>query len=381
MNLALEKIMFNKFYSLSVCFVLCCAFLLSSCAKQVPPPENKFLVSKQENEKYFLSHLNPRNQNISSWRMLEPTLRKSLSYVKVKKSEDIAVDRPGLRLTWGQMEYTLVSLLNLLPQLDRNPNLFQEKFVWVPVHGGMKYSAYYEPVLKASRTYKPGYTPLYKKPSDLDRYRKNGRKYHSRTAIDKENVLAGRGFELAWAESFVDVYYLQIQGSGKLAFDDGSSAYVNYAGQNGHDYVSSGRIMREKGLLKRGDVQEQKQWFKDNPDRIWEIFKENPSYVFFRFGDKGATGAMGRVVDPLASIATDRHFIPLGSVVAYGVNVPRKIGGPKALRAIGFAQDVGGAIKRNRVDIFAGGGAEAEYMASYLDAPGPAWVLVSKEVF
>ncbi len=373
--------MFNKDYKLSTCAILFFILFLSACSKQVPPPENKFLVSKQEKAQYFLSHLSPRNQKLNSWRSLEPTLRKSLNYVKTKKSEAIAVDRPGLRLTWGQMEYTLNSLLNLLPMLDSKPNLFQEKFIWIPVHGGINYSGYYEPVLKASRTYKAGYTPLYKKPPDLDRYRKRGRDYHSRTAIDKEQVLAGRGLELAWVESFVDAYYLQIQGSGKLVFEDGSSAYVNYAAQNGQDYVSSGRIMREKGLLKRGDVQEQKEWFKNNPDRIWEIFKENPSYVFFRFGDKGATGAMGYVVDPFSSIATDRKFIPLGSVVAYGVNVPRKTGGPQALRAIGFAQDVGGAIKRNRVDIFAGGGAEAEYLASHLDAAGPAWVLVSKEVF
>ncbi len=378
----LENTVLHKFSNLRNIFVLLLSIItLCSCAKEIPPPENKFLVSKKENEQYFLSHLSPRNQNINSWRSLEPTLLKSLNYVKAKKFDAIAVDRPGLRLTWGQMEHTLRQLKDLLPKLDRHPNLFKEKFIWVPVHGGIMYSGYYEPTLKASRTYKEGYTPLYRNPPDLAKYRKRGRKYHSRTAIDKENVLAGRGLELAWAESFVDVFYLQIQGSGKLIFDDGSVAHVNYAGQNGHKYVSSGRIMREKGLLKRGDVQEQKEWFKNNPHRVWEIFKENPSYVFFRFGDKGATGAMGYVVDPLASIATDRHFIPLGSVVAYGVNIPQAVGGPKALRAIGFAQDVGGAIKRNRIDIFTGGGAEAEYIASHLDAPGPAWVLVSKDIF
>ncbi len=375
--------MFKKALSLrNFCCLLLCVCILSACAKQAPPPpEKKFLVSKRENEQYFLSHLSPRNQNLHSWRALEPTLLKSLKYVKTKKADDIAIDRPGLRLTWGQMEYSLNSLRALLPALDRNPALFKEKFVWVPMQGGMMYSAYYEPLLKASRTYKEGYTPLYKKPPDLDRYRKRGREYHSRTAIDKENILAGRGLELAWVESFIDAYYLHIQGSGKLIFDDGSTAYVNYAGQNGHDYVSSGRIMREKGLLKRGDVQEQKEWLKNNPQRIWEIFKENPSYVFFRFGDLGATGATGHVVDPLSSIATDRHYIPLGSIVAYGVNAPRKVGGPVPLRAIGFAQDVGGAIKRNRIDIFAGGGVEAEYLASHLDAAGPAWVLVSKDIF
>ncbi len=367
----------------SLCHILSflCLVFMVSCSKSVPPIERKFSVSKQENANYFLSHLSPRNQKLSSWRALEPTLRKSLQYVNAKNAADIAVDRPGLRLTWGQMAYTLNSLQALLPRLDNNPNLFAEKFIWIPVHGGIKYSSYYEPLLKASRSYKPGYTPLYRKPPDLARYRKRGLKYHSRTAIDKEGVLAGRGLELAWVESFVDAYYLQIQGSGKLIFEDGSFAHVNYDGQNGHDYVSSGRVMSEKGLLKRGDVQEQREWFKNNPDRIWEIFKENPSYVFFRFGSKGATGAMGHVVDAWTSIATDRRFIPLGSIVAYGVNIPHKSKGTVPLRGIGFAQDVGGAIKGNRIDIFSGGGDEAEYVASHLDAAGPAWVLVSKEIF
>ena len=44
---------------------------------------------------------------------------------------------------------------------------------------------------------------------------------------------------------------------------------------------------------------------------------------------------------------------------------------------IGFAQDVGGAIKRNRIDIFCGGDARANYVASHLDARGPAWVLLA----
>ncbi len=355
---------------------------MNSCAKQdISPAQEKFLVGQGEKPEYFLSHLKPQNQNLTSWQSLGHSLRKSLRYVNLKKSSDLAVDRPGLRLTWGQMAYTLKQLEALLPSLDKNPKLFLERFIWVPIHEDIMYSAYYEPVLEASRTYKQGYTPLYKRPPDLAKYRKRGRKYHSRTAIDKENVLAGRGLELVWVDSFIDAYYLHIQGSGKLVFEDGDAIYVNYDGQNGHDYVSSGRIMREKGLLKRGDVAEQKDWLNTNPQRIWEIFKENPSYVFFRFNDKGATGAMGYVVDPWVSIATDRKFIPLGSVVAYGVNIPTANYGSMPLRGIGLAQDVGGAIKRNRIDIFSGGGDEAEYTASHLDARGPAWVLVSKDIF
>ena len=123
---------------------------------------------------------------------------------------------------------------------------------------------------------------------------------------------------------------------------------------------------------------EQRQWFKDNPQRVREILNENPSYVFFRYGSRGPTGAMGHVVDEWLSLAVDRSYIPLGAVVAFGVNVPDEKYGSLPLRGIGFAQDVGGAIKQRRIDLFCGGSERANYVASHLDAPGPAWVLVAR---
>ncbi len=360
---------------------LCASCLLMGCQKEVPLTTWGTPVSTSESQATFLQHLEPSNQNLSSWRAMGPTVQKSLNYVKVKKQEALAIDRPGLRLTWGQLRQSLEELQKLLPQLDAQPNLFAQRFTWIPMYEGMKYTGYFEPVIKASRTYKPGYQPLYKAPPELSKIRQRGRKFHSREAIDGEKkALAGRGLELAWAQSQVDVFYLQIQGSGKLIFEDGSSVYVNYAGQNGHKYVSSGKVMKDLGLVEKGDIYEQRKWFAENPEKTFDILKENPSYVFFRFGDKGAIGAMGSVVDPLLSLATDRKFIPLGSIVAYGVNVPHILKGTAPLRGIAFPQDVGGAIKTNRFDIFMGGGTEAEFTASHLDAKGIAWVLVSKSV-
>lgn len=162
-------------------------------------------------------------------------------------------------------------------------------------------------------------------------------RYHDRRTIEEKQVLANRGLELAWAADPVDVFFLEIQGSGRLLFDDGTQAYVNYAGQNGHKYKSSGRIMREKRLLQRGDIFEQREWFKNNPERVREILNENPSYVFFKFGGRGPTGAMGHEVDDWLSLATDRKYIPLGAVLAYGVNVPDTKRGSLPLRGIGFA--------------------------------------------
>ena len=273
----------------------------------------------------------------------------------------------------------MTRLQELLPRLDREPELFLANFRWVEVPDGIKYSGYYEPVVRASRTRKPGYTQaIYGLPPDLKKVAAKRGRYYDRRTIEEKQILAGKGLELAWAADPVDVFFLEIQGSGRLVFDDGTQAYINYAGQNGHKYKSSGRIMREKGLLREGHIFEQRQWFKDNPQRVREILNENPSYVFFRYGTRGPTGATGQVVDEWLSLATDRTFIPLGSVVAYGVNIPDQQRGKVPLRGIGFAQDVGGAIKKNRIDVFCGGEERGNYVASHLDARGPAWVLLAK---
>lgn len=337
-------------------------------------------MSLQESQQDFVRWLHPRNQDLQSWSEMAPTVRKSLRYVKTKPQDKVAVSRPGLRLTWGDMRRTLERLEALLPRLDAEPELFLANFTWVPVEDGIKYSGYYEPQVRASRQRKPGYTQaIYALPPDMAAVKRRNRgRYYDRRTIEEKQVLAGRNLELAWAADPVDVFFLEIQGSGRLIFDDGTQAFINYAGQNGHKYKSSGRIMREKGLLREGHIFEQRQWFKDHPDRVREILNENPSYVFFRFGNRGPTGAMGYVVDDWMSLATDRSFLPLGSVVAYGVNAPDPDFGTIPLRGIGLAQDVGGAIKRNRIDIFCGGGYRSNYVASHLDASGPAWVLVAR---
>lgn len=361
---------------------ICLILALTACGEKrqpepLPPPGPK--VDIGESPAFFLSQLKPADQELTSFSEMAPTISKSLRYVNSKNPAGIAIDAPHLKITWGELAKTLERLKALLPALDANPALLEQNFRWVAIPGGIDYSGYYEPQVLASRVKKPGFEhPVYKAPPELSAYKRKHGRYYDRRAIEAGGKLAGRNLELAWAKDPVDVFYLEIQGSGKLIFDDGTEAYVNYAGQNGHKYKSSGRIMREKGLLERGDIFEQRQWFKDNPHRVTEILHENPSFVFFKFGGRGPTGAMGYTVDDWLSLATDRKWIPLGSVVAYGVNIPDEARGTLPLRGIGFAQDVGGAIKRNRIDIFCGGSQRSNYVASHLDAKGPAWILLAR---
>lgn len=361
--------------------VALCVFLAACAPKKAASPERPLPppVTLKESADFFLAQLSPGNQELAGWKDIAPTVRKSLLYVNSKPRDALAIQRPGLKATWGDLARTLTRLQELLPRLDAEPWLLAENFRWLPVQGGINYSGYYEPRVKASRTRKPGYEqPIYAVPPELARIRARRGRYYDRRTIEEKQILAGRGLELAWAADPVDVFFLEIQGSGRLVFDDGTEAYVNYAGQNGHTYKSSGRIMREKGLLKRGDIFEQREWFRNNPERVREILNENPSYVFFKYGGRGPTGAMGHTVDDWLSLATDRSYIPLGSIVAYGVNIPDQGKGKLPMRGIGFAQDVGGAIKRNRIDIFCGASERANYVASHLDARGPAWVLLAR---
>lgn len=358
------------------------SLLLFSCAEKQP---EKIIeptgpaVTNSESPAFFLANLSPSNQDLTSFTDMAPTIGKSLIYVNTKAPDALAIDRPHLKVTWGELAKTLTRLRDLLPLLDKNPSLLEKNFKWVPIPNGIDYSGYYEPRVRASRTKKPGYEQaIYSVPPDLEKVRRKRGKYYDRETIETKQVLAGKGLELAWAADPVDVFFLEIQGSGKLIFDDGTEAYINYAGQNGHKYKSSGRVMREKGLLKRGDIFEQREWLKNNPDRVREILNGNPSYVFFKYGSRGPTGAMGHTVDDWLSLATDRSFIPLGALVAYGVNIPDEKRGTQPLRGLGFAQDVGGAIKNNRIDIFCGGNERANYVASFLDAHGPAWILLAR---
>lgn len=205
-------------------------------------------MAVEESAEFFLAHLAPANQDLVSWKDMAPTVRKSLLYVSAKPASGVAVRRPGLTVTWGELARTLRRLQELLPRLDADPGLLARNFRWVAVPDGIAYSGYYEPRVAASRTRKPGYEqPIYAVPPDLARVRARRGRYHDRRTIEEGQVLAGRGLELAWAADPVDVFFLEIQGSGRLVFDDGTEAFINYAGQNGHKYKSSGRIMREKG--------------------------------------------------------------------------------------------------------------------------------------
>lgn len=218
------------------------------------------------------------------------------------------------------------------------------------------FTGYYEPELQGSLTRTPRFAyPLYRKPPDLT----DGQVFHARDAIDS-GALRGRGLELVWLDDPVEVYFLQVQGSGRIVLPDGRVLRLGYAGKNGHPYRSIGQeLIRRGASMADVSAQDIKAWVRANPGPGRDLLNSNPSYVFFRKLEdlpptSGPIGSMGRPITGLRSVAIDPAFVPLGAPVW----VEKE--GQQPLRRLMIAQDTGGAIKgAQRADIFYGTGFSA----------------------
>jgi membrane-bound lytic murein transglycosylase A len=233
--------------------------------------------------------------------------------------------------------------------------------------------------------------PIYRLPPDLVRCTKadgtTGRGridatgacvlYFTRGEIE-DGALNGRGLELAWAKDPVDLFFLEIQGSGRIRLDDGSVIRVGYAGQNGRDYVAIGRLLRDRGVLPPGgaNMAAIKDWIRANPDQGKALMRENLSYIFFKeLTGAGPLGALNVPVTPRGTVAADPAYVPLGAPIYI-----QKADRPEVL-GLWVAQDTGGAIKGpNRFDTFWGAGPEAVAIAGGMSASGEALILIPKGV-
>lgn len=236
------------------------------------------------------------------------------------------------------------------------------------------FTGYYEPELPGSLVRTPRYAwPIYARPKDL----RDGVQYLSRAQIDG-GALRGRGLEIAWLDDPVEVYFLQVQGSGRIRLPDGKVIRVGYGGRNGHSYRSIGQELIRRGTHTFAQVsaQEIKSWVRRNPAAGAQLLHTNPSYVFFRrlpglASDKGPIGAMGRSITGLRSIAVDPRFVTLGAPVWIEKD------GADPMRRLMIAQDTGGAIKgAQRADIFFGTGRAAGEAAGVIKDPGRMLVLL-----
>jgi membrane-bound lytic murein transglycosylase A len=261
-------------------------------------------------------------------------------------------------------------------------------------------TGYYEPLLKGSRARKPPYlSPLFGPPEDMVvvdlgelypelkhmrlRGRLDGRKlvpYYSRAEWAKQEEKRG-GDALFWIDDPVDLFFMQVQGSGQIALDDGSRVRVSYADQNGHPYRSIGKWLVDQGELKveQASLQNIKAWARANPKRLQELLNANPSLVFFRelqVIGSGPPGALGVPLTPERSIAVDPRIVTLGAPVFLATTWPNET---RPLNRLMLAQDTGGAIRGAvRADFYWGSGAEPGSQAGRMRQQGSMWVLMPR---
>lgn len=255
-------------------------------------------------------------------------------------------------------------------------------------------TGYYEPHLHGSLTKSQKFQyPIYKTPNDLievdlssiypslKNYRLRGRlegnrviPYYSREELKSKNVSAD---VICYVDSKIDLFFLEIQGSGRILLENNKTLYVGYANQNGHRYRAIGRYLVKIRALGLAEVSLQsiRKWLEENPSRVDEVLNYNKSVVYFNQKNDPASGSLGLELTPKRSVAVDRNYIPLGSMLYLDASLSNH-----SISNIVLAEDTGGAIKGAiRADIFLGFGNEAMNMAGELKAPLKLWILLPKD--
>ena len=263
-------------------------------------------------------------------------------------------------------------------------------------------TGYYEPLIRGSRTRSARSTwPIHGVPKDMltielgDVYpelkslRLRGRLVGNKVLPYWNRAQFGERAEqaqapvLLWADDPIELFFLQVQGSGRVQLPDGRTVRIGYADQNGHPYQSIGRWLVAQGELplEKASMDGIKAWAEANPERLHELLNANPSYVFFRelpASSGGPVGALGVPLSAGRSIAVDPRFVPLGAPVFLSTTHPLSA---TPLQRLVLAQDTGGAIKGVvRADFFWGFGADAGREAGRMRQQGSMWVLLPKGV-
>ena len=270
-------------------------------------------------------------------------------------------------------------------------------------------TGYYEPVVAASKTSAPGFaTPILSRPPDLvtlepgegvgalagfaaarRRPDSNLEPYPDRAAIET-GAMEGRPEPIAWVRDPIERFIIQVQGSARLRWPDGSQARLTYSGRNGWPYTSIGRALVEDGKVaaERMSLAALKQWVRDHGQEEGAeglvLMRRNRSFVFFALGPvddpgKGPIGAAGVPLAPLRSIAVDRALWSYGLPLWLSADLPWRSPEKTAFRRLMIAQDTGSAIVGPaRADVFFGSGDDAGARAGDIRHPADMIVLLPR---
>ncbi len=383
---------------------------LFACAK---PPVT---VTRPEDSLVRLSpwrSVVPRDD--SEFRDVAVAAHQSLEYYK-KLSPDTVFFLGPERASALDMALTLQNFLLIVENdsftYDQKVDRIRKDFVFYRAVGSnnsgkVLFTGYYEPLLSCRVARDDSFRyPLYRRPDDMIEVdlsqfgngfpksklfgRLDNRKvvpYYSREEIDQKKVLAGKNLEILWCSDIVDIYVLQVQGSGKVDLGDGNILSVLYDGANGRPYKSIGRYLIDTGAMTKENMSMQaiREYLRTHPEKLRGILNENPSYVFFRLDTGPSLGNISVPLTPGRSIATDSKLFPKGALGFISAQKPVIENG--AIKAwVPFTrfvlnQDTGGAIKGpGRVDVFFGFGPDAELTAGNFQHEGELYFLMRKKI-
>lgn len=325
-----------------------------------------------------------------------------------RQQETRVLGASGFAGTVGDWRAPCSAAARVAPSDDAAARVFFQK-EFVPVAATTQFGSdglftgYYEAALNGSRRQNERYRiPIYARPPELVtvdlgrfdpelRHRRIAGKVEDSRLVPlptREDIVAGayggRGMELLWVDDPVDAFFLHIQGSGRVALDDGAVLRLGYAAQNGHRYFAIGRELIRRAEVSREQMSMQaiRTWLAANPGAGQVLMNMNPSFVFFRVleGD-GPLGAQGVALTAGRSLAVDRRFVPLGIPAWLQATTPTANGDEQRLHRLMVAQDTGGAIRGPvRGDVFWGFGDAATAIAGRMKHPGRWFFLLPRAV-
>lgn len=385
-------------------FLLCLYLVVTNCALFVKPPAEARLEQLTVREAHSYDWMDDLD-----FEGLEQAVAQSVKYY-----ERLPANRT---FNYGELIYSpdeMAASLNLFMSIYENYQgnerirQLSEKFLFFESKnsdGEAFFTGYYEPLLEGSLVPDEEFpAPLYLLPDDLievnlgqfsERWnnekiagRLKGRTlipYDSRDEIVYGNSLSDRAKPIAYVKE-IELFFLQIQGSGLIKLPGGEVMRVNYAGSNGHPYNAIGAILKDKIPPERMSMQAIKEYLYCHPDEVKTILSYNQSYTFFRETSEGPFGNIDVPLTPDRSIAMDRKVVPGGGLAYIETELPvfenGRLTGWKPARRFVLVQDTGGAIRdHGRVDIFFGSGEKAELSAGHMKQKGRVFLIVARKEF
>ncbi len=388
-------------FSISCFFVLMLTVI--SC-KTVPEPELHLLSAEEVRSFNWEDDLDVES--------LSQAIRQSIRYYQ-SMPETSEFRYKDMSYAPREMEASLQLFLEIFRthEGERRIAEIQEKFLFFESRNSDNnafFTGYYEPILLGCLNPNEACSaPLYATPADLLRVdleafseKWEGKRifgkikgnrfipYDSRDEIVYRHSLRERADPIVYVENDIELFFLQIQGSGLVRLPDGRLKRVNYASQNGHPYRAIGRLLiqEEKIPREKMSLQALKEYLYANPEEERRILNYNPSYTFFREVEEGPLGNIEVPLTAGRSIAMDRNLIPRGGLVYVTTEIPvfenDEMIGLKPFTRFMLTQDTGGAIRgHGRGDIFWGHGELAELTAGHMKYNGRVFLLVARKEY